>query len=317
MTEAAMKRSTPRNVDPPASRAFQALLVPVDLTPASDRVLARLARLPLAADARVTLLHVIPANLFPGEQQVAERHATRALAEEVRHLRKQLPRKLHIEPRVKVGAAAKEIAAQAAEVQAELIVMGRGGGRVLRETFLGSTAERVVRQTQLPVLVVRLAARSAYRRPALALDLDEAAREAIRLMLRVLPPPRPQVEVVHAFDSPYHGLTYPTLAEAETEARKHELRSRATHALALLLATTMAEQGVRPEEGPTWKSHVRYGSPRTVVEKALRAAEPDLLVLGTHAHAGAAFVFLGTVAGELLRATRCDVLVVPPASPRE
>ncbi len=299
------------------ARDFRSLLAPVALTATSDRILGRLARLPLAEDAHVTLLHVVPGNLLPREQQCAEHDATRALAVEIRHLRKQLPRKVSIEPRVRVGAAAKEIAAQAAEVGAELILMGRGGGRVVREAFLGSTAERVVRQTQLPVLVVRLAARAAYRRPALALDLDEAAHEAIRLLLRVLPPPRPRVEVIHAFDAPYHGLTYPTLPEHETEARKHELRSQATQAVALRLATAMAKEGVRPEEGPTWRTHVRYGSARTVVEKALRTVEPDLLVLGTHAHTGAAFVFLGTVAGELLRAARCDVLMVPPAQSRE
>ena len=298
------------------ARGFHSLLAPVALTATSDRILDRLARLPLAADARVTLLHVIPGNLLPDEQQCAERDATRALAEEVRHLRKRLPRKAGIEPRVKVGAAAKEIAAQAAEVRAELILMGRGGGRALREAFLGSTAERVVRQTRLPVLVVRLAARADYRRPALALDLDEAAHEAIRLMLRVLPPPRPQIEVIHAFDAPYHGLTYPTLPADKTDARKHELRTQATQALAMRLATSMAREGVRPGEGPTWKTHVRYGSPRTVVEKALRLLEPDLLVLGTHAHTGPAFVFLGTVAGDLLRAARCDVLMVPPARDR-
>ena len=43
-------------------------------------------------------------------------------------------------------------------------------------------------------------------------------------------------------------------------------------------------------------------------------AETDLLVLGTHGYSGAAYVLLGTVAGELRRVARCDVLVVPPAS---
>ena len=49
-----------------------------------------------------------------------------------------------------------------------------------------------------------------------------------------------------------------------------------------------------------------------MVEKALKKAESDLLVLGTRAYSGIALMFLGTVAGELLRAAQCDVLVVPP-----
>jgi nucleotide-binding universal stress UspA family protein len=59
------------------------------------------------------------------------------------------------------------------------------------------------------------------------------------------------------------------------------------------------------------------GSPRGVVEKAIKKAQTDLLVLGTRGYSGAAFVFLGTVAGDLLRAAQCDVLMVPPTRRRK
>ena len=309
------EQSTVRASAAPGSAELHSLLVPIDLTPSSDRVLGRLSLLPLAEDARVTLLHVVPGSLPRNEQRRAERDANKALASEVRHLRKHLPKKVRIDALVKVGAAAKVIAESAAEVQAELIVMGRGGGRALRDAFLGSTAERVVRQARLPVLVVRLAPRAAYRSPALALDLDEAAHEVVRLMLRVLPPPRPRVEVIHAFDIPYRGLIYPSLSADDAEEWKAELRAKATRELAKLLVAALAKANVRPEDGPSWKTHVQYGSPRTVVDKAMKKAEPDLLVLGTHGYSGAGYVFLGTVAGDLLRAATCDVLVVPPAPP--
>jgi nucleotide-binding universal stress UspA family protein len=206
------------------------------------------------------------------------------------------------------------IAACASEVQAELIVMGRGGARVLRDAFLGSTAERVVRQAQLPVLVVRLAARASYLRPLLALDLDEAAHEAVRLMLRLLPPPRPRADVIHAFDAPYQSLVYPSLSSDDDDERKSELASSAARELAKLLVTASAQAGMPPETGPYWKTRVRHGSPRLVVEKAMKKGDHDLLVLGTHGYSGAAFFLLGTVAGDLLRAAKCDVLMVPPSA---
>lgn len=317
MTEATTKRKARSDSGASAPGGFHSLLIPVDLTPGSDRVLGRVSLLPLADDARVTLLHVVPASLPLREQRRAERDASKALADEARHLRKQVHKKASVEPSVKVGTAAKEIAGCATAVKAELIVMGRGGGRALRDAFLGSTAERVVRQAQLPVLVVRLAPRTAYSRPALALDLDQAAHEVVRLMLLVLPPPRPRVEVIHAFDDPYQGFIYPSLSEDEAEERKDELRASATHELAKLLVAARAKANVRPEDWPSWRTHVRCGSPRSVVEKAMKQAETDLLVLGTHGYSGAAYVFLGTVAGDLLRAAKCDVLVVPPAPPPE
>jgi nucleotide-binding universal stress UspA family protein len=317
MTDITTKRSLSSDSSLPASTGFRSLLVPLDLTPSSDRVLGRLSLLPLADDARLTLLHVVPASLPPTEQQSAAHDAKKALADEAQHLRKLLPKKVRIEPLVKLGTPAREITAGASKVKAELIVMGRGGGRALRDTFLGSTAERVVRQARIPVLSVRPPPRMVYSRPALALDLDPIAHEAVRFMLRVLPSSRSRVAVIHAFDDPYQGLIYRSFSEDEAQQRRDELCSNATHELEGLLATALAKAKIRPEDEPIWKTHVRYGPPRVVVEKALKNAEADLLVVGTRGYSGAAYAFLGTVSGELLRAARCDVLIVPPVPRRK
>src|SRR5687768_5773656 len=88
-----------------ASARFRSELVPVDLTPASDRVLGRLALLPLAADARVTLLHSIPGGPPSRDQRRAKRDARKALAGEARHLARSLPRTVRIDSIVEIGAA--------------------------------------------------------------------------------------------------------------------------------------------------------------------------------------------------------------------
>ena len=142
-----------RNTDDRTRFGFSSLLVPVDLTSASDRVLRRVALLPLARKARLTLLHVVPSSLPLPDRHRAKRDAKRALGEEVLHLASSVPSDIKIVPAVSVGAVASEIDAYSERTAAEMIVMGRGGGRVLRETFLGSTAERVIRRTQRPVLV--------------------------------------------------------------------------------------------------------------------------------------------------------------------
>jgi nucleotide-binding universal stress UspA family protein len=193
--------------------------------------------------------------------------------------------------------------------------MGRGAGGALRDTFLGSTAERVVRRAQLPVLVVRLSPRAVYSRPALALDLDQTAHEVVRLMLRVLPRPRPRVRVIHAVDVAYERWIYSSLSQDEAEVRRDELELQATRKLARLLPSALARANEPPEDAPSWKIDVRYGSPRRVIRKAIRKSEPDLLVLGTHGYSRAVLLLLGTVAGDLLREARCDVLIVPPRAP--
>lgn len=293
-------------------KRFHSLLVPVDLTPVSDRILGRVALLPLDTDASITLLHVIPKDIPVGFLRNAQRNARKLLMEEAKHLRKSLPRTIRVETIVKVGAPAKEITASAKTVKAGLIVMGRGG-RALDDLFLGSTAERVIRQSRLPVLVVRLPARSVYTRPALALDFDQAAQQALQLTFGVLQAPRPPVKIIHAFYKPHFTPMYTSLSLEQIEKMQDQYKPQAMRRLAKLLTTAMAR--VPPEDALHWEFHVRHGSPRAVIEEAVRKADTDLLVLGTHGHAGLRLMFIGTVAGDILRNVNCDVLVAPPQPP--
>ena len=59
-----------------------------------------------------------------------------------------------VEPRVRVGEAAHEIVDEAAEWEADLVVLGTHGRGGVRRMLLGSVAEAVVRSAPCPVLVV-------------------------------------------------------------------------------------------------------------------------------------------------------------------
>ena len=291
--------------------ALRSLLIPTDLSAVADRVVGRAARLPLAHDARLTLLHVVPSGHPMRAQRRAEAAARKALAIEAAHLEEHLPAEVTVTPVVQVGVAAAEISRRAEEEKTELVIMGRGTGRVL-DGFLGSTAERVIRRGQLPVLVVRLAARAPYHRPALALALDQPARALLDMLLRVLSPPRPAVEVIHAFDAPYESMIYPSLSSEDADEYRGHRQKSAQAELTRLLQRTLTEARVAARDAPAWKTHLRLGSARLVIERAVKKAGTDLLALGTRGHGGLAQAFLGSVSGDVLRAVACDVLVVPP-----
>ena len=295
-----------------SAAGFHSLLVPIDLSPASDRVVGRVAQLPLAEGCRITLLHVISMDLPVRDRKRAEVAARKVLRAEAQELGRQLPRGVALQSVVAQGAAATEIARYATSVKAELVVMGRYGGSVLRDVFLGSTAERVIRRGQLPVLAVRLRARTPYRHPALALDIDQAANESVAMLLRIIPPKRPPVTVIHAFDGPHYGMLNPGMSTDDAEEYNDEYREKALHEIAALLRKALLRSKAGPDDAPIWKAHIRYGTPRLVIERTVRRTDTDLLVLGTRGRSGAAYLFLGTVAGDVLRNVACDVLVVPP-----
>ncbi len=294
---------------------LRSLVVAVDLSAISDRVLGRVALLPLAADARVTLVHVAPSSASAAERRRTMRAAKDALAQEADHLRKQLPATVLVESVARDGTAAAEITAVAEELSAQLVVMGRGGSRAVRDAFLGSTAERVIRAALRPVLAVRLSPRAAYARPAAAVDLDASASGVIAWILRVLGASGQRIEVIHALATPFEGRAYSGAAPEDVAERRAELRRAAADALAVSVAQGFAMVGGRPAP-PKWTLHLQQGAPRTAVPAAVERGRVDILALGTRGASGLSQAFIGSVAGDLLRSLTCDVLMVPPAATR-
>jgi nucleotide-binding universal stress UspA family protein len=288
------------------------LLVPLDLSSVSDRVVGRVALLPLARRTRLTLLHVVPRTLSRRAQQRAQRDALAALAQERRNLVEALPRGVTVERMVTVGTPATQIITRARAARAELVVMGRGGGRGLRDLVLGSTAERVIRRAQLPVLAVRRSAHHPYQHPALALDLDQGPEEAVRLLLRLVALPRPDITVIHAYEVPYRGLIYPSLSHEDAEEHRERHREKAIGELTRQLESARIRAKLPVHEAWWWRILVRSGDPRRVIETTVTRERTDVLALPTRGYRGIAHAFLGTVAGDVLRQVACDVLVVPP-----
>ena len=296
--------------------ALRSLLVPLDLSPVSERVVRRTVWLPIAAGGTVTLLHVVPGRLSVRARRQAEADARTARARHAARAAKALGPDVSIEHSVSVGSPAAEIATHAARLKADLVVMGRGGGRAVRDALLGSTAERVIRQARTPILVIRSPARARYRRPVVGLDVDGAAEPVLAMLSLVIAPPRPRVTIVHAHDGPYLGMYYAGLPGAEREEQELRQRQIAATQIAQVVSRAFRAQKGQPVDVPNFETYVRYGDPRSVIKAAVKKLDTDLLVLGTHAYSGVAHVFLGTVAGDVLRDVRCDVLVVPPSGPR-
>lgn len=75
--------------------------------------------------------------------------------EERRRARSHPPNPERVHPRLRVGGPADEVALLAAELEADLVLVGTHVRHGVRQLFLGSVTEAVVRRCGCPVLVVR------------------------------------------------------------------------------------------------------------------------------------------------------------------
>jgi nucleotide-binding universal stress UspA family protein len=177
---------------------------------------------------------------------------------------------------------------------------------VIRDLLLGSTAEKVIRKANVPVLVVNLKPLGAYHRPVVALDLEDTARWVVELALRSLPHDVRGVSVIHAYTVLLEGhLVVSRISPRELNAYRNQCRREALSGLQRVLE--LAGDGV------DWRASVRRGDPRIAVMHEIGARRADLVVLGTHGRSGLSHALLGSVAEHVVRTAACDVLVAPPA----
>jgi nucleotide-binding universal stress UspA family protein len=293
--------------EPIHHRPLESVVVPTDFSRGADQAFRRALLLPYAQRAKLVLLSVLPAKLPAAVRTRAVTDARHELEERAERARTALrSRAVTVTTEVHEGEPFVEIIRRARQLHTELIVLGRHGRRPVRDMFISTTAERVVRKGDVPVLVVNLRPAHAYQSPLLATDLEEAAPRMIELALRVLGPTPGTVHVVHAFNVPFEGFVTPTRTGRKQSDYRKAMHDQAEAGLDKLLAR-FAGTGVK------WRPILRAGDARSLILNEAAKREVDLITVGTHARSGVAHALVGSVAEWVIAAAPCDVLVTRPA----
>lgn len=140
---------------------FKQVLVAIDFNGASEHALELGTSIAEAFESSLTVLHVWQVPLHPYMDlelsapelvRSVQRAAALRLGTTLHDLRRRLPRSQSL---LRVGAPADQILAAARKVRADLLVLGTHGRRGLSHAILGSVAERIVRESAVPVLTAR------------------------------------------------------------------------------------------------------------------------------------------------------------------
>jgi nucleotide-binding universal stress UspA family protein len=142
-------------------KRIQRILVGTDFSAVADHALEQALDLAEQLQAKITLVHAyeIPIYGFPDGILVATtdlglQMSRAAQAGLTASIDKHKGRGIEIFSVLRDGPPWEEINAVAADVQADLIVVGTHGRRGIARALLGSVAERILRTATRPVLVV-------------------------------------------------------------------------------------------------------------------------------------------------------------------
>jgi nucleotide-binding universal stress UspA family protein len=300
------------------TRQLQRIVVGTSLETESDAVVKAALTVRERSGAEVYLVHGFPLPVVYGggvyggaaidSQLEADRRRYRRLLDE------QLER-IGAKPdafadiRIELDAGFRLLDQVAREVGGDLIVVGASETRGPLAPLLGSTADRLLRRTHRPVLVVRGDFAPPHKVLA-PVDLSMLAEQAVGVGLQLLD---------HVVEGPAEVDVLFVLSRIDREGSANfspEQVDRFAHEELDAFVGRLVKRAAGP--APTLLHPVlRSGAPRQEILEYLEAHPADLVLLGTHGRSGFERFLLGSVTGELLRRVGCHALVVPPAEAAE
>ncbi len=184
-----------------------------------------------------------------------------------------------------------------------LVVVGAQGQSALRPFLLGSTAERLLRKTTTPVLVVKQPADHPYTRVLVPVDFSVDAGAALTTAREWLP--QTHLSVLHVFDPDFSAsLMVDWPDTAALERYRHQLRQEAS---AQLQGFITAEFGREANASAL----LRSGPVARNLTEAVTDLGVELVVMGSHGRGFLERVLLGSITRHALTQCGADVLVVP------
>lgn len=285
------------------------ILVATDLSSLARQAADRAARLARASGARLRLVHALNAGVAAQLQQMLglgsaieatlveqTRHELQALADDLA-----AERQAPFETALVQGNVVDEIARQAEGVSADLVVLGARGAGFLRRLILGSTAERLLRKSMRPMLVVKQRAHEPYRRVLVALDFSAWSEPLIDLARRVAP--GAHLVLLSAYEVPFEGkLRYAGVADAAIQGYRERARRAAEQQLHALATRANLALG-------DWTPCLPFADASLAIVEHELALACDLVVMGKHGRNMVEELLLGSVTSHVLAESAGDVLV--------
>lgn len=285
---------------------IRAVVAATDFSFSAHRAARRAAALAKVHGAALHLLHVLdsssakalrrrsPAIDVEQSLHVEAERALNSLADDVAAAGGAVTGRL-----LREGRVMDEILA--ATAGSDLVVLGPRGVNPLRDFILGSTAERMARRIECPMLVVKQDPQVPYENVLVPVDFSDFSAPALRFAWVLAP--GATLHVFHALDYPLKGRLQSAGVIGEgIAAYCDELHREANSSMAELTA------GLQER---TVFATIHAADARVAINERAAANNCTLIVMGKQGRSWLSEHILGSVTRVVLERATCDVAVVP------
>jgi len=251
--------------------------------------------------ARLIILNVIEPDDPTNRHETRDLPSWRRPADPRRiaqdQIRRQFGESAHeAEVRVVEGEPVAAIEEAAREVGADLIVTGVARDEAFGRYRLGSTVDRLARQTPVPLLIVKSRVWP-YEEILIATDFSEPSQQALIAADRFFP--TAPLTALHGWEVPFAGfLEKPGFREQWKEQEKQACED-------FIQRSKLSFEG-----RARVRVLVEHGCPEVLVRQYMLDKEVDLVVVGTHGGGGVFDKRLGGTARRILEFAPADVLLI-------
>jgi nucleotide-binding universal stress UspA family protein len=274
------------------------ILLATDLSCRCDRALDRAVLLAREWDATLIIVHALetPASVVdePSWRRSLsfEQRVTRRIHEDLGN-----PPPVPLDVVLEHAEPQRLILETAARRWCSLIVTGVARDEALGRNRLGDVVDHVLRNSQVPVLVVRSRAKKPYANVAVATDFSDVSRMALIVALSTFP--HANVSLVHAYQAPFESHFSDKMAVRQAES--HRVRSEAAAFLEHVPEASSRDIPILCE----------HGEPEEVLSEVMEDGRADLAVIGSTGRGWIEELVLGSVATRILSDLPGDIMVVP------
>jgi nucleotide-binding universal stress UspA family protein len=208
------------------------------------------------------------------------------------------------------GDVHREILAQAAATNADLLVIGSHGRSGFERLLLGSITEKILRKATCPVMVVppraaEIGARAPvqFKRILCPVDFSPGSAAALRYAFSLAEEGDARLTLVHAIEIPPELYPPPDMREANADQMRAAAEAERLRALRALVP-----EGV--EDYCTVETAVTEGRASREIVRLATEWGSDLIVMGVQGRGAVDLLMFGSNTHEVIRAAPCPILTI-------
>ena len=295
---------------------FKHILVPLDGSTLAEAALPAAVSLAQTFKAPVTLLHIIEQDA-PDEIH-RDRHLTEASEAEA-YLKKIASRafppkikvNLHVHTSPVADVSRSIVDHSSDEIQPDLIILCSHGNSGMHDLFFGNIAQEVAAASGTPVLLIKPQEKAtSFQLNHILVPLDNESVHDKAL--------HTAEELAKAYGAELNLLcVIPTLGTLSGEQAAVSNMLPATATAYLDIAEEIALEHFQrhlnlfKKKGLPATAEIARGDPASVIAKTAEKIDADLIIFGTHGHAGLEAFWNRSVAAAVARRTGIPILLIP------